>query len=189
MAEVAAALDDLVHESHRHELVFRTSGVVPSAAGLGGPLLGGVLAPARSPSAPSAAPAASAASPAEPPPAIEEYDDFDPLVIRTDFTDQDAWDRVVEELRVPWADNQVDPHLISDPRYAGVPTERVLQDVLAALAGRDLPGWSSSPTAPPCTGRNIRCWPCRPIGTVNPSRRTRRNSRRSSACCPTRPWR
>lgn len=68
--EVAAALDDIAHELHRHELVFRNSGVVPSAAELDGPLLGGVLAPARSPSA---APSAGPAQPplAEPDAAVE----------------------------------------------------------------------------------------------------------------------
>jgi hypothetical protein len=43
VAEVAAALDDVPDDSHRHELVFRTSGVIPSAAGLGGSLIGGAL--------------------------------------------------------------------------------------------------------------------------------------------------
>jgi hypothetical protein len=120
---------------HRHELVFRTSGVVPSAAELGGSLLGGVLAPARSPST------MPAAGPTEPPLAVEGYDGMNPLVVRTDFTNEDAWDRVVKELRTPWADDDpVDPHLISDPRYAGAPTERVLQDVRTALPGLSLPG-------------------------------------------------
>ena len=132
VAEVAAALDDIVHEMHRHELVFRTSGVVPSAAELGGSLLGGVLVRAR--------PAATTPT-AEPPFAVEEYDGMNPLVVRTDFTDEDAWNRVVEELRTPWADEApVDPYLISDLRYAGAPTERVLQDVRTALPGLDLPG-------------------------------------------------
>jgi hypothetical protein len=132
VAQVAAALDELAHELHRHELVFRASGVVPSAAGLGGSLPGGVLAPARSPSAPPAA---------APPLAVEGYDSMNALVVRTDFTDQDAWEEVIRQLRVPWVDDDpVDPYLISDPRYSGVPAERVLQDVRAALPGPDLPG-------------------------------------------------
>ncbi|MET8537977.1 DUF6461 domain-containing protein [Streptomyces sp. NPDC005065] len=136
VAEVATALDDIAHELHRHELVFRTSGVVPTAADLGGPLLGGVLTPTPSPSA------TPAAKPAEPPLAIEGYDDMNPLVIRTDFTDEDAWHQVVKELREPWPDDDdlVTPHLISDPRYADAPAEQVLRDVRAALAGPSLPG-------------------------------------------------
>ncbi|WP_405594595.1 DUF6924 domain-containing protein [Streptomyces sp. NBC_01092] len=135
MAEIAAALDDIPFGFGRHELVFRTSAVVPSAAELGGPLLGGVLTPAQSSSA------TPAAESAEPPLAVEGYDDENPLVIRTDFTDEDAWDRIVEELRAPLVDDDpVDPHLNSDPRYADAPTERGLQDVRAALAGPSLPG-------------------------------------------------
>ena len=135
VAEVAAALDDIVHDLHRHELVFRTAGVIPSAAELGGPLLGGVLAPAWSPSA------TPAAEPTEPPMTIEEYEVMEPLVVRTDFTDEDAWNRVVEELHTPWVDDYtVDPYLISDPTYADVPAERVLQAVRRALPEPSLPG-------------------------------------------------
>jgi hypothetical protein len=134
VAEVAAALDDIAHDLHRHELVFRTAGVVPSAAELGGPLLGGVLTPARSPSA---TPEAGAA---EPPLVIEGYNSLDQLVVRTDFTDEDAWSWVVEQLQEPWMENEPEPYLICDPRYDGAPAERVLQDVRAALSGPDLPG-------------------------------------------------
>ncbi|GAA0330508.1 hypothetical protein NE235_21315 [Actinoallomurus spadix] len=134
--DVAAALDDLAHDLHRHELVFRVSGLVPSAAELGGPLLGGVLVPAPSPSA------APAAEPAESFPAIEGHDEMYPLVIRTDFTDDDAWNRVVEQLRMPWVDDEpVTPYLVSDPRYADASIERVLKDVRTAMPG------SSRPTA------------------------------------------
>ena len=138
VAEVAAALDDVPDDSHRHELVFRTSEVIPSAAGLGGSLIGGALAPV-----PSAAPVPPVAGPAEPPLAVEGYDGMNPLVIRTDFTDEDAWDQVVGELRAPRVnDDPSCPYLISDPRYAGAPAERVLQDVHAALPDWDpsLPG-------------------------------------------------
>ncbi|MFB9833425.1 DUF6924 domain-containing protein [Actinoallomurus acaciae] len=131
VAEVAAALDEITHPLHRHELVFRTSGVVPSAAGLGGDLLGGVLPPSRSPSA---------APPAESPLTAEGYDGMDPFVVRTDFTDEDAWGRVTEGLRTPSVDDApVEPFLISDPRYADTPAERVLQAVRAARSGPDLP--------------------------------------------------
>ncbi|MGH6654635.1 MAG: DUF6924 domain-containing protein, partial [Actinocrinis sp.] len=78
--------------------------------------------------------------PAEPPRTIEGYEDISPLVIRTDFTDEDVWARVVEELRTPLEDDDpVQPYLICDPRYADAATERIVQDVRAALAGPDLP--------------------------------------------------
>jgi hypothetical protein len=134
VAEVAAALDEIAHPLHRHELLFRTYGTLPSAAALGGTLLGGVLTPKP----PSATPTV---RPSGPLPTVEEYDSMNPLVIRTDFTDEDAWNQVVAELRKPWVDDEpVEPHLISDPAYAGASTERVLQDVRAAMPGASRPG-------------------------------------------------
>ncbi|MEU9407495.1 hypothetical protein AB0E08_17700 [Streptomyces sp. NPDC048281] len=135
VAEVATALDEIAHELHRHELLFRVFGVVPAAAALGGPLLGGVLTPKRSPSA------GHVAEPARSALAIEGFDDMNPLVVRTDFTDENAWQQVVEELQKPWPDHAepVDPHLVSAPGYADASVERVLRDVHAALAGPNLP--------------------------------------------------
>jgi hypothetical protein len=129
-AEVAAAVNEIVGYFDGLELVFRTSQVVPSAAALGGVLLGGTLAPARSASVPSAPPAAGPLS------AIEGYDSMEPLVVRTDFTDEAAWIRVVRRLRKPWVDDRpVNPCLVSDLGYADAPAGRVLQDVRTALTG------------------------------------------------------
>lgn len=71
---------------------------------------------------------------------IEEYDGhlIEPMVIRTDFTDQDTWNLVVAGLAVPWAE-EAEPHLISDPKYAGASTEWVLQAVRSALSEDDRP--------------------------------------------------
>lgn len=134
--EVAAALNEVTHPLHRHELVFRTCGVVPRVAEWGGPLLGGVLVPerplGRTP----------AAGTTEPGMAVEGYDGpLTPLVVRTHFGDESAWERVVGELRLPWGDDSpVEPYLICDSRYAGASAERVLKDVRTALAEEGRPG-------------------------------------------------
>jgi hypothetical protein len=72
----------------------------------------------------------------------EGYDGMNALVVRTDFSDEDAWEQVCGELRLPWGENPADPCLISDPRYAGIPAERVLQDVQEGLSSLVLPGWA-----------------------------------------------
>ena len=131
--EVAAALDEIAHPLHRHELLFRTVEVVPGAAELGGPLLGGVLAPTPAPSA------AAPAGPAEVFLAIGEYDSMDQFVVRTDFTDEDAWNLVVEQLREPWMENEPSPCLISEPGYDGASAERVLKDIRATMSDADMP--------------------------------------------------
>lgn len=122
--EVAVALGEITHGLHRLELVFRLTGVVPSAARLAGQLLGG----GRAPQIP---------VPAEPVEAlpVDGYDGISALVIRTDFTDEDAWDRVVQELREPWLDDPVEPFAISDLRFAGQPPDRLLRAIRAASHG------------------------------------------------------
>jgi hypothetical protein len=130
--EVAAALEEIVHPLHSYALLFRTAGVVPSAAGLGGELLGGVLAHEPEPEP---------AAPAGPLLVVEGWESMTPLVVRTDFTDEDAWDRVIQEMRSPWVDDDpVYPYLISDPRLAGAPAEQVLREVCVALPQPGTPG-------------------------------------------------
>lgn len=82
----------------------------------------------------------SASGSTEPPRRLEEFDgeSIEPVVIRTDFTDQEAWDLVVEGLAVEWAEES-EPYLISDPGYAGASTEWVLQAVRSALPEQDRP--------------------------------------------------
>jgi len=132
--EVALALGELHNDLDRHELVFRTAEVVPSAAALGGVLLGGVLVTQP---APTAKPGTGDNIPAL---VISERDVMSPLVIRTDFTDEDAWRLVLEELREPWGENEPEPYLVSEAAYDALPAERILKTLLAALPERDLPG-------------------------------------------------
>ncbi|WP_051194568.1 DUF6924 domain-containing protein [Nocardia jiangxiensis] len=129
--EVATALTELVHDLDLRTLLFRTAGIVPDAAELGGELLGGVLSPKPEPESTSAAPLL----------VIDGWESMTPLVIRTDFTDDDAWNRVIEQMRSPWMDNDpVDPHPITDPRLAGAPAEQVLHEVCEALPQPATPG-------------------------------------------------
>jgi catechol 2,3-dioxygenase-like lactoylglutathione lyase family enzyme len=65
---------------------------------------------------------------------LPSYDDraeFDALVVRTDFSDEQAWQDVVTALAQPWRDG--DPpstsHRVSDPAWDGASVD----DVLAAL--------------------------------------------------------
>ncbi|WP_265736677.1 DUF6924 domain-containing protein [Streptantibioticus cattleyicolor] len=132
--EVAAALAENDRDRHRFELLFRVCGVVPDAAGLGGVLLGGVPVPSAEPVV------APDTGDALPPLVIAERDTLSPLVIRTDFSDEDAWNQVVTRLGEPWMDNIPEPHLVCEPAYDGVPAERVLKAVRAALPEPDLPG-------------------------------------------------
>jgi hypothetical protein len=122
-------------------VAFRGTRVVPASADL--PLEplpeGAPTAPKTSMPLPEPG-VASAFGSTEPIRTIEEYDGhgIEPMVIRTDFTDQDTWNLVVEGLAVPWAEES-EPHLISDPRYAGASTEWVLQAVRSALPEQDRP--------------------------------------------------
>jgi hypothetical protein len=78
----------------------------------------------------------------EPSPEFARYEAESPfpIVIRTDFTDDAAWSRVVEQLFKPLDDGlPLAPHLISDPRYADAAHERILHDVLATLSDPWLP--------------------------------------------------
>lgn len=65
-------------------------------------------------------------------------DDFDPVVVRTDHTDDVAWRAVVAGLRSVWDEGsgaEVCFHLVDDPRWAGATAEEVAR---AAAAVEDL---------------------------------------------------
>ncbi|MFI5649040.1 DUF6924 domain-containing protein [Kitasatospora sp. NPDC051705] len=69
-------------------------------------------------------------------PAIAERDEFAALVIRTDFSDDRAWQSVLAELSKPWefdGSDDVDPHLhvVDDPAWSGATPDAVI----AALSG------------------------------------------------------
>ncbi|MFK0229874.1 DUF6924 domain-containing protein [Streptomyces sp. NPDC090303] len=59
---------------------------------------------------------------------------FDALVIRTDFSDDEVWNAVVEELGRPWGpygEIPSSPHVIDDPDWSGATAEDVLAVVEA----------------------------------------------------------
>lgn len=87
---------------------------------------GGVQAPGAAPSAPAMD--------------VAGYDGMEALVVRTDFTDEEAWSRVLAGLREPWGeDPPLEPWIVADPAYDGAPVEKVVRDVRAALVGPELP--------------------------------------------------
>ncbi|MFJ6016749.1 DUF6924 domain-containing protein [Streptomyces sp. NPDC092952] len=64
-------------------------------------------------------------------------DVFDVLVIRTDFSDDESWSAVVEELRRPWGPGAEFPasvQLVDAPAWAGATAD----EVLAAAVDEDL---------------------------------------------------
>ncbi|MFG1603483.1 DUF6924 domain-containing protein [Actinoplanes sp. NPDC049265] len=109
--EVAVAYTEITHELFRTELLFRTTGSVPSAGALAGPLLGGVL--------PSSAEVPDGAVD-EIEIEIDGYDGQSALVVRTDFTADAAWERIHAELRKPWGDGPCEPFTVVDRRHAGL---------------------------------------------------------------------
>ncbi|MEU1520087.1 hypothetical protein ABZ490_49615 [Streptomyces sp. NPDC005811] len=66
-------------------------------------------------------------------PAVTSRDEFDALVVRTDYLDDRAWQDVVAALREPWGDGQyeADVHFVDDPAWSGA----TVDEVLAAVRG------------------------------------------------------
>ncbi|MYT68274.1 hypothetical protein GTY60_01070 [Streptomyces sp. SID8367] len=65
-------------------------------------------------------------------PEIAVRDEFDALIIRTDYGDEAAWQAVVGDLTQPWGDDgEFDPsvHLVDDPAWA----DRMPDEVLNAV--------------------------------------------------------
>ncbi|MEU9993047.1 hypothetical protein AB0E10_41060 [Streptomyces sp. NPDC048045] len=64
-------------------------------------------------------------------PGVTGRDEFDALVVRTDYHDDQAWQDVVAALTEPWGDSQYEPHvhLMDDPAWAGATVEEVLTAV------------------------------------------------------------
>ncbi|WP_406407536.1 DUF6924 domain-containing protein [Streptomyces sp. NBC_01643] len=61
-------------------------------------------------------------------PAITGHDEFDALVVRTDYQDDQAWQHVVAALMEPSGDRQYEAHVhfIDDPAWAGATVDEVL---------------------------------------------------------------
>ncbi|MFD7758021.1 DUF6924 domain-containing protein [Streptomyces sp. NPDC059757] len=69
-------------------------------------------------------------------PEIVGRDEFAALIIRTDYSDEAAWQAVVAALRQPWGENgelEAHVHVIDDPVWAEVTPD----DVLAAVRRDD----------------------------------------------------
>ncbi|MFB7294208.1 DUF6924 domain-containing protein [Actinacidiphila glaucinigra] len=66
-------------------------------------------------------------------PAVTGRNEFDALVIRTDYQDDQAWQNVVAVLMKPWGDRQYEAevHFVNDPAWAGATVEEVLCAVRA----------------------------------------------------------
>ncbi|MEU0384375.1 DUF6924 domain-containing protein [Streptomyces chartreusis] len=64
-------------------------------------------------------------------PTVTGRDEFDALVVRTDYHDDQAWQDVMAELTEPWGDRQYEArvHLVDDPAWA----EATVDEVLAAV--------------------------------------------------------
>jgi hypothetical protein len=66
---------------------------------------------------------------------ITDRDGFDPLVIRTDYGDEAAWQTVTAGLTEPWEDFEPTPYLVNDPAWAGVSADQIL----SALGDHQVP--------------------------------------------------
>ncbi|WP_261717272.1 hypothetical protein [Streptomyces sp. FZ201] len=66
-------------------------------------------------------------------PAITGHDGFDALVVRTDYSDDQAWQDVAAALTEPWADepDEACVYFVNDPVWAGASVD----DVLTAVRG------------------------------------------------------
>lgn len=70
---------------------------------------------------------------------LGEYDEFSPLVVRTDLGDEEAWNRLQEEVRKPSRDYEDghELHVIADPVWSGASPEEIVAALL--ISGADLP--------------------------------------------------
>ncbi|MEU9456248.1 hypothetical protein [Streptomyces sp. NPDC048277] len=66
-------------------------------------------------------------------PAVTGRDEFDVLVVRTDYHDDQAWRDVTVALMKPWGDRpyEAQVHFIDDPAWAGATVDEALNAVCA----------------------------------------------------------
>ncbi|MFK0286475.1 DUF6924 domain-containing protein [Streptomyces sp. NPDC090499] len=66
-------------------------------------------------------------------PAVTGRDEFDVLVVRTDYHDDQAWQDVTAALTEPWGDRPYEAHVhfIDDPAWAGASVDEALNAVCA----------------------------------------------------------
>ncbi|MFB7470041.1 DUF6924 domain-containing protein [Kitasatospora sp. NPDC056184] len=67
-------------------------------------------------------------------PVVTEHEEFEALVVRTDYRDDASWQAVAAELAKPWGDRPYEPyvHLVDDPAWADATADEV---VAAACTG------------------------------------------------------
>jgi len=65
-------------------------------------------------------------------PTVTGHDEFAALIIRTDFSDEPAWQSLCTELSRPWGDGDYEPvvHIVDDPAWSGA----MAHDVVAAVS-------------------------------------------------------
>ncbi|MET7704307.1 hypothetical protein [Streptomyces sp. NPDC005485] len=66
-------------------------------------------------------------------PAVIGRDEFDVLVVGTDYHDDQAWQDVTAALTEPWGDRQYEArvHFMDDPAWAGATIDEALNAVCA----------------------------------------------------------
>lgn len=66
-------------------------------------------------------------------PPIAGHGEFDAVVVRTDYQDEEAWQTVVKLLSEPWGDGEFEPlvYLVDDPAWSGAPGEAVIGAIAA----------------------------------------------------------
>lgn len=71
-------------------------------------------------------------------PAVTGFDDFDALIFRTDYTDDEAWRSVAEVLTAPWDPEGYEAHVhfVDDPAW----TDATVEEVLAAVSRNEYVG-------------------------------------------------
>ncbi|MFD9412428.1 DUF6924 domain-containing protein [Streptomyces sp. NPDC059989] len=60
-------------------------------------------------------------------PTVNDPDEFGALIIRTDYQNEEAWQRVLVQVDQPWGDRNFDPvfTLVNDPTWADVTVDRI----------------------------------------------------------------
>ncbi|MFJ6496739.1 DUF6924 domain-containing protein [Streptomyces virginiae] len=62
-------------------------------------------------------------------PPVAERDEFEALIIRTDYADEQAWQAVTAALTQPWGNRDI--YVVDDPAWSGASVDEVLQAVSA----------------------------------------------------------
>jgi hypothetical protein len=148
LAEMGSDSADWTAEFEGLELLCRAGGISPVAADLGGEILGGILTGSRldeSAAEPEPEPRPPAARP-RPPIALPDLESFPLVVVRTDYSDDAAWARLLDVVgRYEFGDPVI--HAVTGPDWAGAGVDDVLTalppDCPEAVFIADLPAMST----------------------------------------------